>query len=275
MSQQEVILKTQLSRQGTSDPVLANLHIVPTDPIRVPATEDLSPNDALISQALAMRPDLAQASLQVQSGEIALKASQNATRPEVDLVANFQTRGSSELPFGTLGTPGTGQTTIPSDLGTAGLRLSKIYQAGIQFNLPLKNHVAEADAARDLLQVRQAQARTQLLSNQVREQVQNALIALQTARSALNAATQSRIYQEQLVSAEQDKLSVGASTNLFVIQQQGYLAQARSTEVSARSVWIKARVALDRAVGNLLDKNGITYDESVLGQLPGTAARPK
>src|SRR6476659_8009188 len=61
-----------------------------------------------------------------------------------------------------------------------------------------------------------------------------------------------------------------ASTNLSVIQQQGYLAQARSTEVSARSVWIKARVALDRAVGNLLDKNGITYEDSVLGQLPGS-----
>ncbi|MFL6446537.1 MAG: TolC family protein [Bryobacteraceae bacterium] len=272
VNQQEVILKTQLSRQGAADPVLANLHIVPTDPIRVPGTEDLPSSDALVSQALATRPDLAQASLQVESSELALKGSQNATRPEVDLIANFQTRGSSELPFSTLGTPGTGQITVPSDVGTAGLRLSKIYQAGIQFNLPLKNHVAEADAARDLLQVRQAQARTQLLSNQVREQVQNALIALQTARSALNAATQSRIYQEQLVSAERDKLSVGASTNLLVIQQQGYLAQARSTEVSARSVWIKARIALDRAVGNLLDKNGITYDESVVGQLPAGAA---
>lgn len=275
VSQQEVILKTQLARQGTADPVLANLHIVPTDPIRVPATEDMPAGDALVSQAMTMRPDLAQASLQVESGQAALKASQNATRPEVDLVANFQTRGSSELPYGTLGTPGTGQITIPSDLGTAGLRLSRIYQAGVQFNLPLKNRVAEADAARDLLQVRQAEARTQLLSNQIREQVQNALIALQTARSALNAATQSRIYQEQLVSAERDKLSVGASTNLLVIQQQGYLAQARSTEVSARSVWIKARVALDRAVGNLLDKNGITYDESVIGQLPAGQSTPR
>lgn len=268
VNQQEIILKTQLSRQGASDPVLAKLHIVPTDPIRVPAGEDLPAVDALTSQALAMRPDLAQASLQVESGQVALKASQNAARPEVDVVANFQTRGSSELPYATIGTPGTGQISIPPDLGTAGLRLSKIYQAGIQFNLPLKNHIAEADAARDLLQVRQAQARTQLLSNQIREQVQNAVIALQTARSALNAAAQSRTYQEQLVGAERDKLSVGASTNLLVIQQEGYLAQARSTEVSARSVWIKARVALDRAVGNLLDKNGITYDESIVGQLP-------
>jgi outer membrane protein TolC len=96
------------------------------------------------------------------------------------------------------------------------------------------------------------------------------VIALQTARSALEAAVESRKYQEQLVSAERDKLTVGASTNFLVIQQESYLAQARSTEVAARSVWIKARVALDRSVGNLLDKNGITYDQSVTGELPAT-----
>jgi hypothetical protein len=48
------------------------------------------------------------------------------------------------------------------------------------------------------------------------------------------------------------------------------LAQARSTEVVARSVWIKARVALDRSIGDLLEKNGIAYDDSVRGDLPLT-----
>jgi outer membrane protein TolC len=168
-----------------------------------------------------------------------------------------------------LGTAGTGILTTPADLGVAGLRTSRIYQAGIQFNLPLVNRVAQADAARDLLQLRQVQARTQLLANQVREDVENSLIALRTARSALDAAVESRKYQEQLVDAERDKLTVGASTNFLVIQQESYLAQARSTEVAARSVYIKAQVALDRSVGDLLDKNGITFDSSVSGELPG------
>jgi outer membrane protein len=268
--QEEVILKSQLARRGTADPILGSLPIIPTDPISIPPGDDLPPLNSLVSQALSLRPDLVQASLQVQTGEIALQASRNAALPEIDLIGNFQTRGSSEVPFATVGTPGTGLVTAPTDLGVAGLRTSRIYQAGIQFNLPLKNHVAEADAARDALTVRQAEARTQQLANEVREQVENSLIALQTARSALNAAIQSRQYQEQLVSAERDKLSVGASTNFLVIQQESYLAQARSTEVAARSVWIKARVALDRAVGNLLDKNGITYDESVVGALPAS-----
>jgi len=33
-------------------------------------------------------------------------------------------------------------------------------------------------------------------------------------------------------------------------------------------------VALDRAVGDLLERQGITYGESVLGQLPPTPVRP-
>ncbi len=271
--QEEVILKSQLSRQGTADPVITNVPILPTDRISIPAEEDVGSVDALVTQALSLRPDLAQASLQVQSGEIALRASNNATRPQVDLIANFQTRGSTEVPFTNIGSQGTGAVTAPTDLGVSGLRLSRIYQAGVQLNLPLTNHVAQADAARDLIQVRQAEARTQLLANQVREQVENAAIALQTARSALSAASESRLYQQQLVEAERDRLSVGASTSFLVIQQQSYLAQARSTEVAARSVWIKARVALDRAVGDLLEKNGISYDQAVSGELPASAVR--
>ncbi|MDQ2713149.1 MAG: TolC family protein, partial [Acidobacteriota bacterium] len=267
--QEEVILKAQLSRLGTADPVLSNLPIKPTDPISIPASDEVRPLDQMVREALSNRPDLIQASLQVQSGQIALEASRNSTLPEIDVIGNFQTRGSSEVPFTNVGTPGTGLITAPTDLGVAGLRTSRIYQAGIQLNLPLKNHVAQADAARDLLQTRQAEAKTQLLANQVREQVENSVIALQTARSALNAAIESRRYQEQLVDAERDKLSVGASTNFLVIQQESYLAQARSTEVAARSVWIKARVALDRAVGNLLERNGISYEDSLQGGLPG------
>ncbi|MBV8553466.1 MAG: TolC family protein [Acidobacteriaceae bacterium] len=266
--QQEVILKSQLSRRGTADPIFSELPVIPTSHIIVPENDDPVSIDGLVSEALATRPDLLQATLQVQGGEVALKASQNAARPEIDIIGNFQTRGGSEVPFIALGTPGSGVITTPADLGIGSLRTSHIYQAGIQFSLPLVNHVAQADAARDLLQLRQAQARTQLLANQVRAEVENSLIALQTARSALNAAIQSRIYQEQLLDAERDKLTVGASTNFLVIQQESYLAQARSTEVAARSVWIKARVALDRATGELLERNGISYDDSLRAELP-------
>jgi outer membrane protein TolC len=263
--QQEVILKTQLSKLGSGDPILQHLPIVATDTIQIPATDDTGNVDDLVTSALKQRPDLAQANLQIQSGEISVKADKNSERPQLDVIGNFQTRGSTEAPFTTTGDAGTGLLNAPpADLGLAGLKTSRIYQAGIQFSVPIPNRVAQADAARDAIELKQAEARTQRLKNEVREDVENSYIALQTARTALEAATQARKYQEQLVDAEKDKLSVGASTNFLVIQQESYLAQARSTEVSARSVWIKAKVALDRSVGDLLDKSGVSLDQAIL-----------
>ena len=270
VGQQEVILKSQLARNGSGDEILANLPIVTTDTITVPDNDEMKSMNELVGDAMRSRADVAQAQLQVEGNKITVEASRNAALPELDVVGNFQTRGASEVPFEVIGNAGTAAIGAPSDLGTASSRTSHVYQAGLQLNLPLRNRVAESDAARDILQLRQAQARTHLLANQVREQVESSVIALRAARGALTAAARAREYQEQLVSAERDKFSVGASTNLLVIQQETFLAQARSSEVAARSVWIKARIALDRALGDLLVKNGISYEQAVFGAVSPT-----
>jgi outer membrane protein len=83
------------------------------------------------------------------------------------------------------------------------------------------------------------------------------------ARKAYDAAVQSRVYQEQLLQSEKDKLSVGASANFFIVQDQSFVAQSRSTEVAARSAYIKARFALDRAIGAVLEKNHISIDDAI------------
>jgi outer membrane protein len=63
--------------------------------------------------------------------------------------------------------------------------------------------------------------------------------------------------------AEIDKFAVGESINYLIIQDEAYLAQARSTEVAACSDWMKARLSLDRALGNLLEKNMIPLDDAI------------
>jgi outer membrane protein len=77
------------------------------------------------------------------------------------------------------------------------------------------------------------------------------------------AAVESRNYQQQLLQAEIDKFAVGASANFMNVQDQAYLAQARSTEVAARSDSMKAQLALDRALGNLLEKNNVVFDDVI------------
>jgi outer membrane protein TolC len=266
--QQEIILRNQLLR--TASPIFTAQfdEIVPTDRIVVP--DALEPLDVptLVAEGLARRPDLAQANLQVEAGKISANASRNAALPQLNLFANAETRGAAEQPYEQLGSTGTGLATTPQDLALGGLRVSTIYQAGLQLTLPLRNRIAEGDAARDTVQLRQVQARTEKLAAQVREDIETAVVALETAQAAYLAASQSRDYQAQLLDAERDKLSVGQSTDLAVLQNQAYLAQAKSTEIAARSNWMKARIQLDHALGDLLEKNHIEVDDAIRGTLP-------
>jgi len=266
--QEEIILRNQLLR--TASPVFTAQfsEIVPTDRIVVPDQLESLDLNTLVEQALARRPDLAQAALQMQAGKISANASRNAAQPQLNVYANFEKRGSSEQPLDTLGSTGTGLPTPPQNLALGGLDLSTIFQAGLQVTLPLRNRVAAADAARDTVQLRQVQARTEKLAAQVREDVETSVVALQTAQAAYRAASASRDYQQQLLDAERDKLSVGQSTDLLVLQNEAYLAQALSTEIAARSNYMKARLALDHALGDLLEKNNIDLDDAIKGQLP-------
>jgi len=76
---------------------------------------------------------------------------------------------------------------------------------------------------------------------------------------------EARVLQEQSVKVEQQTFSVGLSTNLTVIQYENYLAQARSTEVASRGAYIKAKIALERAVGATLESHHVTIDEACRG----------
>ena len=140
------------------------------------------------------------------------------------------------------------------------------YGIGLQLNLPLRNRIAEADLVRDELQVKQSEIRLRQLQNQARLEVEDALIAMRRARASYDAAVQARALQQESLAAEQAKFEVGASTSFFVIQYESLLAQARSTEVAAQSSYVKARAALQRAMGTILDENNISVDAAIKGK---------
>ena len=264
---QEVILRNLLIRADAPTFNTGFTEIVPTDHITVPPQLDQVNIADLIQQGLARRPDLAQSELQIKAGQISAAASRNQALPQLNVYANVETRGSSETAYEQLGTPGTGVPALPQNFALGGLRVSTIVQGGVQMNLPLRNRVAQSDAARDAVQVRQTQARAEKLSNQIREDIENAQIAIETSFAAYQAAQSSRGYQEQLLQADKDRLEFGESTNLQVVQDVAFLAQARQSEIAARSNYQKARIELDRSLGDLLDKNGISLEDAVQGQV--------
>ena len=265
--QQEVILRNQLIRTGSPVFAASFSEIVPTDRIVVPPVQDAYNIPDLIQQGLARRPDVAQAGIQIQTNRITADTARNQVRPQLNLYANAETRGSSEVSYEPLGSPGTGAPTTPQNLALGGLRTSTIYQAGVQLTLPVRNRVATSDAARDAIQLRESQARNIKLEQQAREEIETSVIAVQTAFAAYTAASQSQQLQAQLLDAERDRLSAGQSTQLLVIQNESFLAQARSTEIAARSNYQKAQIALDHALGTLLEKNGVQLDDAIQGAI--------
>ena len=60
---------------------------------------------------------------------------------------------------------------------------------------------------------------------------------------------------------------MGASTAFFVIQYETLVAQAKSTEVAAKSSYVKARAALQRATGSILSDNSVSLDSAIKGKM--------
>jgi hypothetical protein len=80
-----------------------------------------------------------------------------------------------------------------------------------------------------------------------------------------------RELQAKLLGASQESFNAGYATNLSLIEQQTYLAQAQTTEVMAKAAWLKAAVQLDRVLGGTLEKSGISLKADQDESRPATA----
>jgi outer membrane protein len=276
VQQQELIVKTFITRRGLDIPAIRDAHIIVTDTLTVPEAEPARPLQELMAEGVRNRPDLAQAGLQVVNSRISLKGSLNAVRPELDVIGMVQngglSGGANRIAALTQGTPAfTGG--YASTLKQVFANNFPSYSIGLQLTLPIRNRIAQADAVRDELQLRQTEVQRQQLEDQVRLEVADAFVSMQQAWASYKAAVQARVLQEQSVSVEEQAFSVGIATNYMVIQYQTLLAQARSTEVAAKGAYVKARIALERATGTTLNVNHISLWEAQEGRVTRPAAR--
>jgi outer membrane protein TolC len=273
--QQELILKSVLTRRGTADALVRAARLTPTTPIEIPAQEPVQVTADLVGQALRARPEMEEARLQIENSHISLEGSRNELLPDLNVVVSGTNSALAGQPNALSDSSAIPRSTAPPDsIGGAGTDLGQIfgaryptYSVGLQLNLPLRNRVAQADVARDELQLRQWDVRRQQLENQIRLEVEASVVALAQSRAAYDAAVEARVLQEQSLQIEMEKYGVGLSTTFLVMQFQSSLAQARSTEVAARDVYAKARVQLERAIGSTLENNGVTMDEAVRGRM--------
>jgi outer membrane protein TolC len=272
LREQELILKSVITRDFSADPVIHGARIVPIDPLPLdPLPTDTI--DHMVQTAFLNRPDYLAAMTQLDNTRITLEGSRNNVRPELDLVGNMANSGLAGAANPLFTPTGGGLAVLPGSGDGYGTALAQVlardyptYSIGLNLTLPLRNRVAQADLARDELQLKQTQVRTKQLENTIRVQVEDALIALQRTRAAYDAAVETRKLQEQSLEIEQERFDVGLSTNFLVIQYQSYVAQARSTEVAARGAYAKAWTQLDSVMGTILQVHNITLEDAYKGR---------
>ncbi|HZQ96146.1 MAG TPA: TolC family protein [Candidatus Sulfotelmatobacter sp.] len=283
---QQLVMKNALSRT-LHDPVLARADVIPTSTMEVPEKEEIQPTEDLVNEALHHRAELVEGRIQLNSQELSNKSLRSALLPSLDAFAYYGGSGlggsqnptsvcqSPDQPFCASPTPNPtlNQFPLTPSVGYAST-LNQLVNStapdkgvGLQLNIPLRNRAAQAIQVRGELEFRQAQMALQQTENRVSIEVRQAQFAVEQNQASVASARAAVDYAKQSLDAEQKKYQFGTSTTTAVLQTRSALATAESTLMSAMAAYEKARVELDRAVGNLLDHAGISVDDAARGQV--------
>jgi outer membrane protein len=281
---QELFMKNAITRNLPSESSLMQAEVIPTDTVAIPEEENLPPVQELIQIAYKNRADYIQSKINLQNGQINIMGANNGLLPIVDLVAFYGAAGlggpqnrlfptclpgqdpqtSRCIAGGTVLVPSTGFGNSFTDLFN-----SSAPDKGVAINItiPIRNRAAQAVQVRSQLEYRQAELRVKQLENQIGITVRNDSFAVEQNRARVVAAREAQRLAAQTLEAEQKKYALGASTYFNVLSDQRDLAQAESNEVGAEISYAKSKVQLDMDTAQTLDRNNISINDAVLGQV--------
>ena len=242
-----------------------------------------------VADALSRRPELRQNAQRREQNDIELELNRNQTKPQANLQVGYSSAGLAgalnpvENPFvesnrelygrvnqlsllaglPPLIPPG-GGVAPPGFLGGYGQVLSNLFggnfqsiQAGVSFDLTLRNRAAEAAVAQSVIAERRLKLQRQQLELRVETDVRNSYQALQSGQQRLAAATASVRAAKEKVESETRLFNSGESTNFLVLTRQNEYAESRRRELLAQLEINKSLAQLRRAAGRKTEHFGI------------------
>jgi len=195
-----------------------------------------------VQVALKMRPDLNQARLQIQRGDLEVVRTKNGLLPKLDAFIAF-------------GKTGYADTFNKSSRNVFGDSYDVVM--GLTFEFPPVNQAARARYSRAVISKQQLHAALENLIQLVQVDVRSAYIEVTSAREQIAATAATRNFQEEKLRAETEKFRVGKSTSLLVAQAQRDLVASQIAEIQSFANYLKALVVLYRLEGSLLSRRGV------------------
>ena len=290
--------ETTLLNDITKDPLdmkLLQAEIIPTTMISTPNTgENVQIEDA-VKEAWQKRPELQQASLNLENAGTDVKATKNELLPSLNIFGQYVASGLGGVQTTTTSTPtgafvaglpvvdsagvpiadtfqstavtSTSQLVFP---GGAGQDLGRLFrgnyasfEGGINLTLPIRNRAAQADNAQALLNERQQKAQYRQEQNVIFVSVRNALIAMREDRASLAAAEEAKKLAIQTFEDEQEKYRLGASTSYNVVLRSRDVTTAEGTELRDSINLLEDELKFNQAMGRTLEVNNISVADAL------------
>lgn len=186
--------------------------------------------------ALKNRPDLHQAHLNLQKGDLEVIRTENGLLPKLDFFFSLK-RMSTDSKF-------------PSSLSEFE---DSDYEVGLKFTHPLERTRAENQYQRANLQRMKYLQSIAHLEQKIEVEVRKAILEIKRYDEQIIASQANQKWQEEKLKVEQEQFRLGRSTNLLVFQAQRDLIAAQVNEVTAIISQLKASIDLQLMEGTLLE----------------------
>jgi outer membrane protein TolC len=245
----------------TEDEQLNPTKIIPLDrPSFV--QKEVSLEEAL-RMALEKSPDLKMKKKTLETNELDLKVARNQMLPSLNLDFSYWSPGLSgtEIVFDPVNpfAPPIGSIERPaSDAMKEAFEFKySNWNVGLTLSIPLSSFTTKADYVRAKMEIEKSLLEMKNLEKQIFLEVRDAVRNVETNFKRTQAYRVSRELAQKRLEAEVKKLSVGLTTNYFVLQYQEELARERSLELNSMVSYILSLAQLEMSLGTNLEKRNI------------------
>jgi outer membrane protein len=289
LTEAENRLKTLMLSSREAD--IWNQALVPGD-LADRAVPSLTLPDA-VQLALSRRPELTALATERAQNDIDRRYYKDLAKPQVNLAGTYTMSGLAGQALTTVTDPLSNTTnaaffarlnelaalaglrpldppsattnTVPGFLdGAYGSSLRNLFArrfptvvVQLQMDLPVVNSTARANIARTEITDAQIERRRRQLEQAIEAEVRNALQAVQSSQTRLEAAASARRNALEQYESERRRFESGLGTVFLVLQRQTALVTAQAQELRARADLNQAVSLFDRAVGGTLERHGV------------------
>ncbi|HSZ16494.1 MAG TPA: TolC family protein [Terracidiphilus sp.] len=269
----ELLMKNALTK--VDDPTIDEMAVIPLDLHADPDPSADKSIDDLIAEAEKKRPEVAQYQMQADVQKQALKDINSELLPTLSMYGYYAGAGTAGPANLNCDLGAECATSLPKDFPAMFQNTfnysSPEYQVGMSLSINLRNRQVKADQFRAVLAYRQSQISSLQQQKNILFDVRNSKFALEQAQARVEAAQKARDLAQRTFDITKQEQQLGAKSSADTLLAENALAQADSALDTAQTQYEKAKVDIDRAIGETLERTGVAIDDAksgVVGRTP-------